>query len=196
MEKVNEAHAQALARIETAKMRIAAFGFALKGVRARQSFAKDSSVDTEFHALHRQLYKDLNDAFRDALMWGAFNPDSEMAQEGKRLALQHYAREGVEIMSWLDVDRVPPARYLAKDHDSFRGDLDELMRANGLTPDGRRLPHLSGELHVVVAQLLRQCEQELKVRSRKPQYLVRVRELLMEAKGLLFRRFKNPPDEG
>ncbi len=195
--KVNQAHAQALARVELAKMRIAAFSFAVKGLRNKQRFLKDPNLDAEFNAVHRYLYQDLNDAFRDSLMWGAFNPRSPLAKEGVRQALKHYAKEGMELMSWLDLDRLPPVEYLSKDLDQFRGELDGIMAEHGLAPDGHPLPDLADDLYTAVGQVLRLCEKEANRKGKRaPQYLLRVRSFLRDAKAQLFRRRKNPAEEG
>jgi len=119
---MNMAATQALADVNTSEMRIQALEFATHkiGLSTRTPHLR-TAIDTIYLELQRQL----NDAHRRLLLWGAML-DGQTKQTARRLAYKRFLREGMAIMEYLEPDADSPFAYSITNYEEFRGELDTL----------------------------------------------------------------------
>lgn len=128
---VDRATMTALAAVKDAETRLIALEYACRGERQRSGFFGDAAP--EYSALHGVLYKRLNDAWRNLMMWTTVNPQNKKVRnEVARLVWERYLRDGMEIMNYLDISNVPPSMYDGADAEMFRSELNYLADCLGI----------------------------------------------------------------
>jgi len=119
---MNAAATQALADVNTSKMRIQAFQFVTHKMELGTRTAHlRNAIDTIYLELQRQL----NDAHSRLLLWGAML-DGQTKHIARRLAYKRFLREGMAIMQYLEPDAASPFRYSVANYEEFRAELDTL----------------------------------------------------------------------
>ena len=113
---------QALERIKIAEARIVALHYACGSLRVRDPVPG-------FSELHALLYKELNEAFRQLLLFGVLVPDAMQARVRKKV-LHHYFHEGMSIMGYLTIDGELPRGWSGTEEEEFRAELKSYKEEN------------------------------------------------------------------
>ena len=134
---VDKAVKVAFAAVKDAEIRILALEYACRELRRESHYFGEALKD--YSALHSTLYKRLNDAWSNLMMWTVVNPqDTEFKDAVAQMVWERYLSEGNEIMGYLDISKLPPSRYLVEDCNMFRGELNYLGEMLGIAP--KKLP--------------------------------------------------------
>ena len=120
---MNMATTQALADVNTSKMRLQAFEFATQKMELGR---RAPHMRTAIETIYLELQRRLNDAYDRVFMWGLL-VDDETKRVARRMAYKRFLREGMAIMQYLEPDAESPRLgYSMADYEEFRGELDVL----------------------------------------------------------------------
>lgn len=118
--KINRAVVEALKNVEVCKARIHALHYAVAGLR--EGMARwERGADEDFSRLHSMLYRNLNDAYATVFLWGAV--DKEAQRHARKFAFEHYLREGVTIMQYLQPSQQHPSMWSDEEEKEFRAEI-------------------------------------------------------------------------
>lgn len=118
---IHNAWMVAAANVEIAQMKLQALQYATNPQQYGHSYRSlTKTSEAEFSLLHGMLYRELNDAYKELLMFGAMLGGDEL-REAKKMAYHHFLKEGMAISEYLHT----PWRFAPKlDHDKeFRKEL-------------------------------------------------------------------------
>ena len=113
---------QALADVNTSKMRVQAFEFATHKMPLG---TRTPHLRTAIESIYLELHRQLNDAYGQFFMW-ALALDGETKHTARRMAYKRFLREGMAIMNYLEPDGDSPFAYSGADYEEFRAELDTL----------------------------------------------------------------------
>ena len=119
---MNMAATQALADVNTGKMRVHAFEFATQKMHLGMH---TPHLRTAIQAIYLELQQQLNYAYGQFFMW-ALVLDDETKHTARRMAYKRFLREGMAIMNYLEPDGDSPFAYSGADYEEFCGELDVL----------------------------------------------------------------------
>ena len=119
---MNLAATQALADVNTGKMRLQAFAFATDKMELGP---RTPHLRIAIQTIYLELQRQLNDAYGQFFMW-ALALDDETKHTARRMAYKRFLREGMAIMNYLEPDGESPFAYSGADYDEFRDELDTL----------------------------------------------------------------------
>lgn len=128
--KIPQAAQAAMMAVIDRESAIKAFDLLIQGGRnefGQYHFSK-SEVDA-VDILRAWLYRRLAEAHRNLLMWLHISPES-LPEETRSVVVSKYVGAGKEIMSALRRDLSLPGSYRCEEHDQFRDEIDEWIKAN------------------------------------------------------------------
>jgi len=126
---VEQACLVALARIRYVEKRITALHLAI-GNGDRNSYT-DNRVDAP--ALKTHLYQELNQAYSELFMFGLLTKNKDLEKKALEMASERYLREGMHIMSYLDIYNRGGSYSVLEDVE-FRADIAAALIEKGLDP--------------------------------------------------------------